>query len=55
MQGMTAVYDQEKILWLLLSLSLLIDPTMTKTFKFLFVKSKEIHSTMQKVCQRVFI
>ena len=55
MQGMTAVYDQEKILWLLLSLSLLKDPTMTKTFKFLFVKSKEMHSTMQKVCQRVFI
>ena len=51
-QGMTTVYDQEKILWLLLSLSLLIDPTVTKTFKFLFVKSREIHSTVQKVCQR---
>ena len=43
---------KKKILWLLLNLSLLIDPTVTKTFKFLFVKSREIHSTIQKVCQR---
>ena len=44
---------KKKILQLLLNRSLLIDPTMTKTFKFLFLKSKEIHSTMQKVCQRL--
>ena len=44
---------KKKILWLLLNRSMLIDPTVTKTFKFLFVKSKEICSTMQKVCQRL--